>query len=61
VTLSPVTTFRQWIPSLAMLLVSLISYIDRNTLALLAPTILAETGLNAEQYGWIIPSSRWPI
>ncbi len=37
-----------------MLLVSLISYIDRNTLALLAPTILAETGLNAEQYGWII-------
>lgn len=37
-----------------MLLVSLISYIDRNTLALLAPTILAETGLSAEQYGWII-------
>ena len=37
-----------------MMLVSLISYIDRNTLALLAPTILAETGLNAEQYGWII-------
>ena len=45
---------RQWIPSVTMLLVSLISYIDRNTLALLAPTILAETGLNAEQYGWII-------
>jgi len=37
-----------------MLLVSLISYIDRNTLALLAPTILQETGLSAEQYGWII-------
>lgn len=37
-----------------MLLVSLISYIDRNTLALLAPTILAESGLTAEQYGWII-------
>lgn len=37
-----------------MMLVSLISYIDRNTLALLAPTILKETGLNAEQYGWII-------
>lgn len=37
-----------------MLLVSLISYIDRNTLALLAPTILAETGLSVEQYGWII-------
>lgn len=37
-----------------MLLVSLISYIDRNTLALLAPVILADTGLSAEQYGFII-------
>lgn len=37
-----------------MMLVSLISYIDRNTLALLAPTILKETGLSAEQYGYII-------
>lgn len=37
-----------------MMLVSVISYIDRNTLALLAPTILKETGLSAEQYGFII-------
>ena len=37
-----------------MLLVSLISYIDRNTLALLAPAILRETGLSGEQYGFII-------
>ncbi|MBK9170022.1 MAG: MFS transporter [Bryobacterales bacterium] len=37
-----------------MLLVSLISYVDRNTLALLAPTILRETSLTAEQYGWVI-------
>jgi ACS family hexuronate transporter-like MFS transporter len=37
-----------------MLGVSLISYIDRNTLALLAPTILRETGLTGEQYGFII-------
>lgn len=43
-----------WIPALSMTLVSLISYIDRNTLALLAPTILKETGLSAEQYGWVI-------
>lgn len=39
-----------------MLLVSLISYVDRNTLALLAPTILKENNLSAEQYGWIISS-----
>lgn len=37
-----------------MLLVSLISYIDRSTLAILAPEILKETGLTREQYGWII-------
>jgi ACS family hexuronate transporter-like MFS transporter len=37
-----------------MLLVSLISYIDRNTLALLIPTILKETHLSAEQYGFIV-------
>ena len=37
-----------------MLLVSLISYVDRTTLALLAPTILTETHLTGEQYGLII-------
>ena len=37
-----------------MLLVSLISYIDRSTLAILAPTILRETHLNNEQYGYIV-------
>jgi len=45
---------RLWIPTTSMLLVSLISYIDRNTLALLAPTILEETRLTGEQYGFII-------
>ena len=37
-----------------MTAVSLISYIDRNTLALLAPTILRELRLSAEQYGYVI-------
>lgn len=37
-----------------MFAVSLISYIDRNTLAILAPTILRETGLSGEQYGYIV-------
>src|SRR5262245_47539245 len=52
--LEPEQRWRRWIPSFSMLLVSLISYIDRTTLALLAPTILKETGLNAQQYGYII-------
>ena len=44
----------RWIPAFSMLLVSLISYVDRSTLALLAPTILKETHLTGEQYGFII-------
>jgi ACS family hexuronate transporter-like MFS transporter len=44
----------RWLPTFSMMLVSLISYIDRTTLALLSPAILRETGLNAEQYGYIV-------
>ena len=44
----------RWLPVVSMMLVSVISYIDRNTLALLAPTILHDTGLSAEQYGFVI-------
>lgn len=42
-----------------MMFVSFISYLDRHTLAVLAPTILQETGLTAEQYGWIIAAFSW--
>jgi len=44
----------RWVPTASMLAVSLISYIDRNTLALLAPTILKETRLSGFQYGFVI-------
>jgi MFS transporter, ACS family, hexuronate transporter len=44
----------RWLPSISMWLVSLISYIDRNTIAILAPVILRETHLTAQQYGFII-------
>ncbi len=44
----------RWLPVLSMMLVSVISYIDRNTLALLAPTILRDTHMSAEQYGFIV-------
>ena len=43
-----------WVPVATMLLVSLISYIDRNTLAVLAPTIKQDAGLSSEEYGWIV-------
>jgi MFS transporter, ACS family, aldohexuronate transporter len=47
-------SFGRWAPAISMLLVSVISYIDRQTLALLSPTILRETHLTGEQYGFII-------
>jgi len=37
-----------------MMLVSVISYIDRSTLGVLSPTILAETGMTATEYSWIV-------
>jgi ACS family hexuronate transporter-like MFS transporter len=41
-------------PTAAMMLLSLLSYVDRNVLAILSTTILAETKLDAEQYGQMI-------
>src|ERR1700682_1586095 len=43
-----------WAPTASMLLLSLLSYVDRSVLALLSPAILRDTGLSAEDYGWII-------
>jgi ACS family hexuronate transporter-like MFS transporter len=37
-----------------MMLLSLLSYVDRNVLAILSPTILRETGLSAADYGFVI-------
>ena len=50
---TPATT-GWWMPTAAMTLLSLLSYVDRNTLAQLSHTIMSEQGLSAEQYGWII-------
>jgi len=43
-----------WLPAASMMLVTTISYIDRNTLALLAPSILRDARLSNEQYGFIL-------
>lgn len=39
-----------WVPSVAMMLANLLSYVDRQVLAVLSPTILHDTGLSAEAY-----------
>src|SRR5690242_15109479 len=43
-----------WLPVLLMMFASIISYIDRNALAVLAPTVLNDLGLTAQQYGFAI-------
>ncbi|WP_031496656.1 MFS transporter [Bryobacter aggregatus] len=45
---------RIWGPALALMLVSTISYVDRNAIAVLIPTIQQETGLTGREYGWIV-------
>jgi MFS transporter, ACS family, hexuronate transporter len=40
-----------WIPSAAMMLCNVLSYVDRQVLAVLSPTILHDTGLSAAAYG----------
>jgi ACS family hexuronate transporter-like MFS transporter len=42
--------WRMWIAPGVMMLCTLLAYIDRQTLAVLSPTILRDTGLSAEAY-----------
>ena len=58
-TLSPLplaraADWRMWVASSAMMLCSWLSYVDRQVLAVLSPTILKATNLNAQSYGEII-------
>ena len=39
-----------WAPSVVLMLSTLLSYVDRQTLAVLSPTILRDTGLSAGSY-----------
>jgi ACS family hexuronate transporter-like MFS transporter len=45
------TDWRMWLPSGVLMLSTLLSYVDRQTLSVLSPTILRDTGLNAGDYG----------
>ncbi len=43
-----------WWPSVVMMLGTLLSYLDRQVLALLSPMILRDTHMNAQSYGEVI-------
>src|SRR6266571_1189886 len=46
--------WRVWVPCLGMALCSWLSFVDRQVLAVLSPTILRETGLSAQDYGNVV-------
>lgn len=46
--------WRIWVASLAMMLCSWLSYVDRQILAVLSPEILRDTGLTAQSYGEVV-------
>ena len=48
------TGWRLWVPCLGMALCSWLSFVDRGVLGVLAPTILADTGMSAQDLGWVI-------
>src|SRR6202165_4274974 len=48
------TDWRMWVACSAMLVCSWLSYLDRQILAVLSPTILRDTGLTAQSYGEIV-------
>src|ERR1700712_1183711 len=48
------SSLRLWTPCIAMMLLSLLSYVDRSVLAILSPPILTDLHLNATQYGYAV-------
>ena len=48
---SATMTWRVWVPCLGMALCSWLAFVDRQVWAVLSPTILADTGLTAQEFG----------
>src|ERR1700687_3462814 len=46
--------WRIWVVSAAMMLCSWLSYMDRQILAVLSPTILKDTGMTAQSYAEVV-------
>src|SRR3954451_24841297 len=46
--------WRVWLPCIGMALCSMLSFVDRQVLAVLSPTILRDTGMSAQDYGNVV-------
>ncbi len=51
---SPTTSWLLWWPAIVMMLGTLLSYVDRASLALLSPMFLSATNMTAQDYSWCI-------
>ena len=43
-----------WVPCAGMALCSWLAFVDRQVIAVLSPTIMAETGMNAQEFGRLV-------
>src|ERR1700724_2068716 len=50
----PAPGWRMWIASVAMMLCSWLSYVDRQILAVLSPSILKDSGMTAQSYAEVV-------
>ena len=48
------STFQMWVPCIGMALCSWLAFVDRQVIAVLSPTIMAETGMSAQQFGRLV-------
>lgn len=53
VSASEAVTWQMWVPCMAMAACSWLSFVDRQVLGSLAPTILRDTGLDAQQFAGV--------
>jgi ACS family hexuronate transporter-like MFS transporter len=53
---SPTTraAWQMWVPCIGMALCSWLAFVDRQAIAVLSPTIMAETGMNAQEFGRLV-------
>jgi len=47
-------TWRMWVPCAGMALCSWLAFVDRQVIAVLSPTIMAETGMSAQEFGRLV-------
>ena len=48
------SAWQMWVPCIGMALCSWLAFVDRQVIAVLSPTIMAETGMNAQEFGRLV-------